>query len=148
MLIRHAFLPLDVEMLSALRHIREGNLAAIAIDVPPLIQEQVSELWLMGRAGEQILHLVSRIDANKGLLEHTERLFDEARPLLEAVAEKDLVKYLNMEEEFSESSPEIAQSILKEFVNTRKMEVRFLESARKDIHDILEAIDRLLEYKP
>lgn len=148
LLIRYTLRPLAVEMLKAVHKIREGNLAVITIDVPPLLQEQVSRLWLMGRAGEQILHLVSKIDANKGLMEGTNRMFDEVRPLLEAVAPKDIVKFLNMEEEFLESSPEITNDLLKAFVKNRRMEMAFLESARKEIREILEAIERLLENKP
>jgi len=147
-LIRYTLRPLAIEMLNAVHEIRKGNLAVIAIDVPPLIQEQVSRLWLMGRAGEQILHLVSKIDANKALMEGTNQLFDEARPLLEAVAPKDLVKFLNMEDEVLESSPEITNDLLKAFVKNRKKEIEFLESARKEIREILEAIEQLLENKP
>ena len=47
-----------------------------------------------------------------------------------------------------ESSPEITNDLLKAFVKNRRMEMAFLESARKEIREILEAIERLLENKP
>lgn len=148
LLIRGTFGPLDIELSNAVRHVWTDKFAAISINVPTLIREQVSRLWLMGRAGEQILRLVSKIDAYKRFMEVNRRLFDEAHPSLEAVSQQDLVKYLNMEEEIPESLPEITRNFLKEFVIIRKTEEMYLKSAREDINDILEAIDRPLENKP